>query len=109
MGVPHGTVLGPLLFLVYANDISSSIPDTFLSMYADNSSDVVPGNTLHEAVVKLNICLNKLSHWFEVNCLVIMIFGTKNTTRLAQNLNITFNNNTLQQVHHTKILGHSCR
>ena len=112
MGVPQGTVLGPLLFLVYVNDISSSIPDTFLSMYADDSSAVVNGTTVHEAVVKLNICLNKLSHWFEVNRLVIntsksavMIFGTKNTTRLAQNLNVTFNNNTLQQVHHTKILG----
>ena len=84
MGVPQGTVLGPLLFLVYVNDISSSIPDTFLSMYADDSSVVVTGKTVHEAVVKLNICLNKLSHWFEVNRLVIntsnsavMIFGTK--------------------------------
>ena len=112
MGVPQGTIPGPLLFLVYVNDFSSSIPDTFLSMYADDSSAVVTGNTVLEAVVKLNICLNKLSHWFEVNCLVIntsksavMIFGTKNTTCLAQNLNVAFKNNTFQQVHHTKILG----
>ena len=62
MGVPQGTIPGPLLFLVYVNDFSSSIPDTFLSMYADDSSAVVTGNTVHEAVVKLNICLNKLSH-----------------------------------------------
>ena len=53
-------------------------------MYADDSSAVVTGNTVHEAVVKLNICLNKLSYWFEVNRLVIntsksavLIFGTK--------------------------------
>ena len=84
MGVPQGTVLGPLFFLVDVNDIFSSIPNTFLSMYADDSSAVVTGNTVHEAVVKLNICLNKLSYWFEVNRLVIntsksavMIFGTK--------------------------------
>ena len=57
MGVPQGTVLGPLLFLVYVNDISSSIPDTFLSMYADDSSAVVNRTTVHEAVVKLNFVL----------------------------------------------------
>ena len=40
-------------------------------MYADGSSALVTGKNIHETVVRLNICFNKLSHWVEVNHLVI--------------------------------------
>ena len=112
LGVPQGTVLGPILFLIYVNDLSAFVKDVFITMYADDSSIVATGNSVAEASSNLNISLNKISQWFTRNRLLInasksnvMVIGIRNTTNHAQELNIKFDNNILQKVQHTKLLG----
>ena len=67
IGVPQGSILGPLLFLIYINDIQKSSPDTLLGMYADDTSMIIPGRTLNEAVTKTRETLNSLGEWFASN------------------------------------------
>ncbi|PFX22135.1 putative RNA-directed DNA polymerase from transposon X-element [Stylophora pistillata] len=71
VGVPQGSLLGPLLFNIYINDLNYAIPDVSLRLYADDTtmyaSDVSP--MVLEFVV--NNGLERLSSWFRENHLVI--------------------------------------
>lgn len=76
-GLPQGSLLGPLLFNIFINDIIHSVPDVSLSLYADDTtlytSDVSP-IALQFA---LNQGLSRLSEWFDANYLVINIAKTQ--------------------------------
>ena len=73
-------------------------------------------NLVHHTQVQivhhLSLMYSSISQWFTMNRLLmkasksnVMVIGTRNTTNHAQELNIKFDNNILQQVQHTKLLG----
>jgi hypothetical protein len=59
-GVPQGSVLGPLLFLIYVNDIAESLERT-ASFFADDSSLAVTSTNLNIIQDVLNSDLQKIS------------------------------------------------
>ena len=75
-GVPEGSILGPLLVLIYINDIinSSSVP-SFI-MFADDTNVVFSHNNLLELIHTLNLELIKISSWFKCNKLSLNINKT---------------------------------
>ena len=65
-GVPQGSILGPLLFLLYVNDMSQSVSCDLL-LYADDSCLVFEGKDIDEIENRLNTDFNSLCDWFVDN------------------------------------------
>ena len=57
-GVPQGSVLGPLLFLLYMNDINRAIPENDVKLFADDTNVFIFGPSLKTSSLKL-ICVCK--------------------------------------------------
>ena len=66
-GVPHGTILGPLLFLIYINDLPNCLSFSIPKMYADDTHVTYAGSDLHLIQSSLSHDLEKLSKWLVSN------------------------------------------
>jgi Reverse transcriptase (RNA-dependent DNA polymerase) len=77
LGVPQGSVLGPLLFILYINDIKSAIGDADINLFADDTLISVSAKTAIEAHTKMNDLLNRVSRWLKLNRLKLNTAKTK--------------------------------
>ena len=76
-GVPQGSVLGPLLFLIYINDIAK-IPDQkfYPRLFADDTNLFVFAKNVNDLKSQCQMTLNSISSWFLANRLTINITKT---------------------------------
>ncbi|PNF35448.1 hypothetical protein B7P43_G04120 [Cryptotermes secundus] len=70
-GVPQGSVLGPVLFLIYINDLETSIKEGRPTLFADDTSIFLAAKNASDAQRKINKTINTLTDWFERNKLII--------------------------------------
>ena len=96
-GVPQGSILGPLLFIIYTNDLFLEVnPTEHVYMYADDTLLLNPGKTELEAVQHSQICFNKIIAWCNLNRLTINKDKTKHLCVSRNNilLNASVNKDT---------------
>jgi len=110
-GVPQGSILGPLLFLIYVNDMSSAIRCKLL-LYADDSALLVSGKDLNLIQNTLGDELENVSKWLVDNKLSLhlgktesILFGSKRKLKKHSKLNIVCNGSNIESKTSVKYLG----
>jgi hypothetical protein len=73
IGVPQGSILGPFLFLLYANDLSNYVLNGTCNSFADDTIIYVTAKTVEELRSKLQTCLNGVQEWYTQNKLAINV------------------------------------
>ena len=76
-GVPQGSILGPLLFLIYINGLTNSLRGAVSRMFADDTNLTLSAKTLTELKLALTPELNNLSCWLKANKLSLNVPKTE--------------------------------
>lgn len=116
-GVPQGSILGPLLFLILVSDMRKCIWNGSYHMYADDTqlyfnSDI---DSINNTIVEANVTLDKISNYCVKNVLKInenkscfMFIGSKPMIKKLEEINlneIIVKNTAIKRMTHAKNLG----
>ena len=110
-GVPQGSILGPLLFLIYVNDMSAVVKNKLL-LYADDSGILVSGKSRADIEHALEEDLHLVSQWLVDNKLSLhlgktesILFGSKQRIGPNKSLVIKCNGTEINSTSSVKYLG----
>ena len=110
-GVPQGSVLGPLLFLIYINDLANAIIYSTVFHFADDTSLTCSSSSLKSIKKQMNIDLKLLHHWLAANKIALNVAKTevilfRQQNKLINNdVRLKLNGKKLDFCSHVKYLG----
>ena len=111
-GVPQGSILGPILFLLYIDDLENVLDHCKVKLYADDT--VLYSTNIDEAEAHANIRndIGNLYEWCNTNKLTVnikktklMLFGTKGMLKRASYHDVYIGNEKLKYVNNFMYLG----
>ena len=112
-GVPQGSILGPVLFLLFINDLPMSVRKC--NLYADDTEIEVTGNDINTVKLSLQSEIDKVNIWFKPNRLVVnaskccsMLIGSRQklgSTSTQTSLGLFLDNTEIENRSSYKYLG----
>ena len=111
-GVPQGSILGPILFVIFVNDFPSAIQYSKVVLYADDTVLMFASTSIQEIQDCLSSDLQFASGWFRQNKLHLNVskckwtlFGTEKRLKTCEVPDIKIDSNSLEHVSTYKYLG----
>ena len=110
--LPRFSVLGPLFYIIYANDLCKIAKNCHIALYADDTVLYTSNKNIEVSVTNLQTDLDSLSYWCRLNGIAVntektklMTFGSKKALGKLPHFEILFNGTPLQRVASYKYLG----
>ena len=110
-GVPQGSILRPLFFLLYINDLPGVINDISKpTIFADDTNIIFTHSNLTDFKDQINIVIEKMSNWFQINSLILNFNKTHYIQFMAKSkpevvAHITYKDNPIDITSCTNFLG----
>ena len=108
-GVPQGSILGPILFLLFINDLPNATK-LFIKLFADDTFLCLQNSDLSKLEIDVNVELRKVCEWLASNKLTLNVSKSKYmitsaNRRITPNLNIYINEELMEECDSYKYLG----